>query len=313
MSKFVVIVKGGLGNQLFQMAFALNLIDDGNEIVLNKSLYNKNNYHDGFQLDRLFDLTMIGLSVENIQVIEYFLAYRHNSEINQFLRRLLFFIYNFLLVLRFITRKGIEGFRISDNAHRILKILKYDIKNCNLDLNAPVIFDGYWQSIDFAKTAISKMNRSLKLTSKIKNYDVYKQILSSNSVAIHFRGGDFKSIKEYNILTENYYRKSIDYLLLNITEEAEYYLFYDDYDFMKSVLPKGLNKINYVSSITSDPLDDFLLMKSCSYIITSNSTFSWWAAMMSSAVIIVSPNKLGYEIPYYNLINNDWKLIDLDS
>jgi hypothetical protein len=312
MAKCSVIIKGGLGNQLFQMAFASILIDDGNEVILNKSLYNNNFYHDGYQLDKLINLNIIGLSEENSQVVESFLSCRHKNEINYMLRRSLFFIYNLNLVFRLLTRKPIEGLRISDNAYRILKILKYDIKKCNLDLNEPLIFDGYWQSIDFAKIAMSKIQKSFKLSSKIKKYDLYKRIVSSNSVAIHFRGGDFKSIKEYNILSENYYRKSIDYLLLNITEETEYYLFYDDYEFMESVLPKDLKNINLVSSITRDPLDDFQLMMSCSYIITSNSTFSWWAAMMSNAVIIVSPNKLGYEIPYYNLINKDWKLIGLD-
>ena len=49
---------GGLGNQVFQYAFALHLREKGFEVMLDLSNFDGYKLHDGFLLDQLFNLDL---------------------------------------------------------------------------------------------------------------------------------------------------------------------------------------------------------------------------------------------------------------
>ena len=51
-----VVFSGGLGNQMFQYAFVLSLRDRGISCIVDTSRYDLHKMHNGFELDKIFNL-----------------------------------------------------------------------------------------------------------------------------------------------------------------------------------------------------------------------------------------------------------------
>ena len=51
-----IIISGGLGNQMFQYAFALALRHRGHHVVMDTSLYNYAKMHNGCELQKVFGI-----------------------------------------------------------------------------------------------------------------------------------------------------------------------------------------------------------------------------------------------------------------
>ncbi len=69
----IVNIIGGLGNQLFQYAFATALQQKfpQEEIKLNLSCFNGYPLHQGFELDKLFSITMNKASLKDLIKVAY--------------------------------------------------------------------------------------------------------------------------------------------------------------------------------------------------------------------------------------------------
>lgn len=75
----IVNIIGGLGNQLFQYAFALALKEEfkSEEIKINTSVFNGYPLHNGYELDRILDIKLKRASVfDLIKVVYPWLHYR---------------------------------------------------------------------------------------------------------------------------------------------------------------------------------------------------------------------------------------------
>jgi hypothetical protein len=53
-----ILVKGGLGNQMFQYALYLAMKKKGKNPKLDISLYKTTEMHNGFELNRIFDIDL---------------------------------------------------------------------------------------------------------------------------------------------------------------------------------------------------------------------------------------------------------------
>ena len=95
-------------------------------------------------------------------------------------------------------------------------------------------------------------------------------------VGIHYRGTDFKVWDDKCILSYEYYKNSIDFILNDIKDDFIFVLLTDDFSldsFNKSVeYLKSLN-LNYQIGNINDYLYDFKILANCDYIISSPSTF----------------------------------------
>lgn len=95
-------------------------------------------------------------------------------------------------------------------------------------------------------------------------------------VGIHYRGTDFKVWDDKCILSYEYYKNSIDFVLNDIKDDFIFVLLTDDLSlesFNKSIeYLKNLN-LNYQIGDINDYLYDFKILANCDYIISSPSTF----------------------------------------
>jgi len=129
-----------------------------------------------------------------------------------------------------------------------------------------------------------------------------KEIIDSNSVAVHVRRGDFLKA-QYNrnprhyLLGEAYYKNSLRFINSRLNN-PQFFWFSDDIEWVKNTFGTHDN-FHFVSMHTENPdIDEMMLMKNCKHIIAANSTFSWWAAWLNenpNAVVTVPGKRYGNE------------------
>jgi hypothetical protein len=144
----------------------------------------------------------------------------------------------------------------------------------------------------------------------VENAEMIKQIQMSNSVCLHIRRGDYLNPrwKNLQICTFEYYNNAINEVFKRI-ENPIFFVFsntHDDLEWIKENYHfKDLNgkkeiKIIYVDLNNVD-YEEIRLMYNCKHFIISNSTFSWWGAYLSTY-----PQKLVIVPDRWNLaVNND--------
>lgn len=153
------------------------------------------------------------------------------------------------------------------------------------------VYAGYFQSrIPISPNLISflKDTKHELLHERISdphfNY-LYK--LVSKSVVVHFRGGDFIG-KACDMQSTNYYKNALknydEYVVLtnDIKNAREYFSinFPDD-------------NVIYISSPSA--ISDFLLLATANTLISSASTFCWWASEIGDAIIVYQPKNYNIE------------------
>ena len=110
-----------------------------------------------------------------------------------------------------------------------------------------------------------------------------------NSAAIHMRRGDYLNYKDsFGVLDDNYYRYALE-MLLKIRKIDKVFIFSDSPNSVKSFQAqlKLNSEIIYPSDLST--AETMVLMSRCSAILTSNSTFSFWASILATHKNIIYP------------------------
>ena len=153
-----------------------------------------------------------------------------------------------------------------------------------------VNFDGYWQYLPYFKDILPILRKEFLLKPEFhtEQYNQLKQdILSTNSVSLHIRRGDYLTHKGvFRDLKFEYYYNALK------NTDGDLFIFSDDIPWCKEKFKKEY----FSRNITFVELTDYLsfeLMKHCKMHIISNSTFSYWAAILSGNPTICPQHWLG--------------------
>jgi hypothetical protein len=230
---------GGLGNQLFQIAAAINFKKNSqfNDIFINiNSIKSYSSVHQ-LLINDLFDFDDLYVNPSLV------------GSLSSFLR----------------LGKFVPYYSINDlNFHKKLESPPRMI----------AFLDGYFQhklNQEYLNYSVSYFRNRLKIS-----------CINENIASIHIRGGDFLLHKNHNILTEDYYKRSINYLRYKHNVNI-FYVITDDLCYAKSLLGNFNQEIfnfKYLNGI-----DSFKYLVSSKYLILSNSTFCWWAAILNKNLI----------------------------
>jgi hypothetical protein len=117
----------------------------------------------------------------------------------------------------------------------------------------------------------------------IRHYFTFKNQtpLQHNTVAIHFRGGDYGSDYHPHCTTE-YYTNA----LKKFGTGLKLRVFSDSPELAKDIIGKQAEYIEGNHSMV-----DMELMSRCDYHIIANSTFSWWGAWLSGSSKVIAPRR----------------------
>ena len=247
----VVKLQGGLGNQMFQYAFAKKIsIATGRNLILDKSfLLDKNPGPWNNYICRDYDLDIFNLS--NCSEVDYFDK-------------------KFLCIPEEIDYSSTS---ISQIDLFIDKIIKSDEEN--------IYLDGYWASPRYFKDLFNYREEFSVRSDLVSFSPLSDEILSSNSVMINIRRTDFLNGNFHGVYGREYVLKCIKEIE-KVEKNLRYYIFSDDITWCKENLSDIHDSFVVDHSNKGEKFSSYLyLMTLCKHFIIPNSTFAWWAAFLS--------------------------------
>lgn len=276
--KIILRLIGGLGNQLFQLQFALNLKDKiGGNLILDNSFFtNSKKNHEIIDLGDLIE----PYPIKKLNWID--------------------------LSLRRALEKILLKFGISAPNFVNPKFYFEESKN-NINLMPVIILDGFWQDAKYLNLDFIK-----ELQKKLANK--YSKSFNQSLVCVHIRRGDYLTnrnflIKNQLVLTKDYYLKAFNYFKKNIISPS-FEIYTDDETWAKDTFAKT-NNIQVISSKHLKPFELLAKMVLYQNYIIANSSLSWWAAVLSSSVNkkVILPKKWGKNLNSHKYKLSGW--IDL--
>lgn len=261
----VVRIWEGLGNQLFQYAYARALQLRNNEDVRLCALHGQ-----GDRTYRQYELDKFAITLprdKNFERIAMCLDKCGNA------KELIKKIFVFPGICRYVEEKSVH----------------YDEKLRNIHGN--YFLNGWFQNEKYFKDYEEVIRNEIRPRKRIKIPKKLRYILDNeNTVSVHIRRGDYK--KYHTILNREYYDKALE-LIDQEVENAFYLVFSDDLDWVQ----KHMNFSRSVYFVNSDKkLEDYeelIIMSKCKNNIIANSTFSWWGAWLNDnkQKIVIGPRQ----------------------
>ncbi len=273
---FIVAIEGGLGNQMFQYAFFLALQKhyERAEMKVDLGLINPS-MHNGYELQRVFHINPDTCTQKETLLYS---DYCPSSIAGSVLFNLMFGVRRKLL-----GRK--ESFILQRDA------TEYIARCFELDTNKNYYFKGVWANVGY----LQEMETEIKSTFVFPeihddiNMRWKRMIENSNSVSIHFRGGDYYK-NGFSVLDQGYYKRAIDILKQKV-DDLTFFIFTDDIDHAKGNIGDMRNSYYVSNNQGEESYIDMQLMSLCNHNIMANSTFSFWGAYLNphKDKIVVGP------------------------
>ena len=278
-----VMLRGGLGNQLFGWATGFSLAKRvGGRLVLN--LY-RINHGDYDQLDpRKFELGSLGGVTETKE---------HRSPPGL----------NYPIGL---SRMGIHQFSC-----QMFRETGFQYDSKILEIRGSTCLDGYFQSWKYFERENDEIRRRLSQTilAPACNPATLGVKLGRPWIAVHVRCGDYMRINNMQRLNSDYYRLGIQELRSELGQ-VDVIGFSDDVDVARQVAPIVDHWVE--DGTVPDATATMALMAEAKGFVGANSTFSWWAAYLSNrpAGLNVFPRKWfrSAEIVETDLFPEGWRL-----
>ena len=286
MTEVKVLLKGGLGNQMFQYAAAraIALRSGLNSVTLDASWFDKS--HDpSSTTKRAFELDFLS-----------------NDAVK-------------------ISTGSRSAWEIIPNSLKKLLPIRNRLTETSLSFDSrvtftepPVTLDGYFQSEkyfeDFKQIIANDFRvRTEALPTSLKK--LHTEISTSKSLAIHVRRGDYLTNKNansvYGITSLDYYQNSLAIMQAD-SRFDRLYVFSDDPEWVSAqeIFQKG----EVVQPSTDKSIWDLWLMSAAESFIIANSSYSWWGAWLgqSSEKKVIAPSPWFFQQPSLDvdLVPESW-------
>jgi len=295
LNKVIVSLYGGLGNQLFQYSAAKSLALRNNApLVLDLYWFSivdqlKNTTPRNYALASFnvkSELTSIGL------------PWHQNRSL--------------------LSRIGSKFSFFSQTAHDDIPIYSENGNGFDKNLNkitGPIWLNGYWQSYKYFEDISDSIKSEIGLIGSLSknSLDIYKKIISSQSICLHIRRGDYvfnsNASQTHGVCNHSYYKEGVKIAAKGLKKPIVF-IFSDDPDWVRKNLKLTFETFIVDANDADNAHQDLWLMQSCQRFVIANSTLSWWAAWLSKnqEKIVVAPRKwfLSKKLDSSDLIPPSW-------
>lgn len=256
-------MSGGLGNQMFEYSFLLAMREaTGEECLMDVTKLATYKRHNGFELDRVFDISARCASKNEIKIVSRYIS---NYKLSRLARKLL-------------PRKKTEVVESPDGRY---------IENVFSKVTGDMYYEGIWQNhlyFDNIRPLLLK-EFVFKKTLEGKNVKAQEFIKEKTTVSIHVRRGDYLNHRYYKGLCGlDYYSQAISYIKKKYGDEVRFVIFSNDIEWCYGniqPLLDGHETLFVDWNKGAESYNDMRLMSLCNVNIIANSSFSWWAAYLN--------------------------------
>ncbi|RDU54607.1 hypothetical protein CQA49_04700 [Helicobacter sp. MIT 00-7814] len=269
----IVKIMGGLGNQMFQYAFARALQEKFQcEVLLDTSFYTPE-IEDG-EFPRPFLLQNYNITLKTATPKDVKYCTLKGSLVPKPLRK----------YFREYIRENEDGARIYDE-----NLLRQTKKN--------TFYEGYFQNAKYFAPLLGDLRKELTLKNALDsiNMGILAQIKSCNAVSVHIRRGDYIALG-CALCDMDYYKRAIGYINERV-ENPCYFLFSDDSAWLReNARELGGERFFIMDHNPQEKAHyDLELMRACKHNIIANSTFSLWGGALNEnpQKIIIAPKGWG--------------------
>ncbi|MCM1154133.1 MAG: alpha-1,2-fucosyltransferase [Ruminococcus flavefaciens] len=275
----VVKISDGLGNQIFQYAYARwlqtqtwqkiyldvsdinRMADSSSDVKKRIELCDKRKY----QLNNLrITLPVIDQKIKSE-------IFQKESKANKF--------WNYCRKLRLLPVVYMNETMCNEAGFRFSWWQNYYVEGCFFDKK-------------YYEKAFGLLNFELRLKEKIAiSEELQSILLNRNTVSLHVRRGDFLKYERAvrDISESDYYMKAMDYIKDKISNPF-LLIFSDDIEWVRENMCFELEH-RMISGQGYSDCEELILMSMCKNNIIANSTFSYWGAWLNPnrEKIVVSP------------------------
>lgn len=271
---------GGLGNQMFQYAFARALAERNHLPFKIDATGLTEERQRGVTTPRKYALWCFNIqeNLANDEEVNRLIGQKPESRLDRLLTRLHLAQAN-KAVAAHLREKGFEFFpeylMPQDGSY----------------------FEGYWQTqkyfVDFER--VIRQDFTLKKEFAVDERPIAKEIIANESVSLHIRRGDYvtsaSTNKFHGTCSLEYYARGMEYVATSVGQ-PHYYVFSDDIAWVKDNL-KFDHPVTFVSDGTLKDYEELTLMSYCKHNIIANSSFSWWGAWLNRnpEKIVIAPER----------------------
>ena len=285
----IVKVMGGLGNQMFQYAFARELQHIGKSVKVDISYYNDIPKGDTHRVSAHARLAG-DLSVASSDEIEYYVQ-KDAASVWKFIKKV------------DKTRRFVPIFYEDDRVYNSV-VLKRDTG----------YYIGYWQNIQYFSGVADALKcdyiqACAQLNEKSKR--ILERINACQcAISVHVRGGDYYNATNRDIFggicDAAYYRKAIR-LCKERFEGCHFFVFTNDRQLAYKILPSG-EEYEMIDGGDSEGYMDIFLMSRCRHNIIANSSFSWWGAYLNKNEErrVLAPSEWSHTGGYAGIYCDEW-------
>lgn len=267
----VVNLSGGLGNQMFQCAFAYTLSKKfpSDEVLLDIQHFNGYTWHNGFEVASVFEgIPFRVASKSEIRKVTYYIP---NYRLSRLARKVL-------------PKRRSEYVEISN----------YVYDPHVYELSGSTYYEGFWQACQYYLPFRQHLLSLFSFSSPGgRNLEMATKIDSTDSVGIHVRRGNYLQFEEYKgICDVDYYKKGLDAIDCH---GKTFFIFSNDMEWCRENISPLVNGKDIIYVDINDSANgqwDMYLMSHCRNLIIANSSFSWWAAFLNeNALNVVAPSR----------------------
>lgn len=266
-----VLLQGGLGNQLFQIAAGwAHAVDSKlNLLIIHPNGIASPSSHLILN-DKEFSISEIELNSISKKLVNSCTRMSANGKKSFLVSKL----------AQWVISKGAKN--IQSKISAISKIYINSGVGFDKDLAVNVqdsLMVGYFQTWRYATKGKFKEKIHLSVGSK-SYFDLLEQIQNENPIVVHIRLGDYLSEKNFGIPGKQYYLDSIAELQ-ELEPNANIWIFTNDVLHANLYLSEFKFDFKLIGNHDLTAAETLDLMRHGRSYVISNSTFSWWGAFLT--------------------------------
>ena len=305
----ILTLGGGLGNQMFQYAFARKLQKETGDETLKFTGYHLRGTGNSEKM--LFNL--------NIRDGITFCTEEEQREVERVQEKALKGLHYYKVLSRYLWRGAAPWklYQLSKkgiySTYSAYNVQKYEISH------APVKYvEGAYQTHLYWEDMIPELREELKVKTAAseENKKLIAEMAGCESICVHIRRGDYLApeFAHLNVCDEKYYMEAMTKMKAQ-KPDAVFYIFTNNHkevEWIREHYNFDGFTVRYVDLDNPD-YEELRLMYSCKDFIISNSTYSWWGQFLSDNPdkIVMAPGVWNREMNADGIYMKEWQVIEV--